>query len=95
MTGRSLAADKAPCFLQQLHQLFVIDRLGETVQLVFLKFLRCKLVKRGDKNDDRQAILVQRTQDVKTVHAGHLDIQQDQVRRQLGNHLQRFAAVAG
>ena len=53
------------------------------------------LVERGYDHDDRQMSAAQLPHDFKAAHDGHLEVQENQVRLELGDLLQGLLAIFG
>jgi hypothetical protein len=91
-----LIADRwlLPHALERRRQAGAGDRLQQVVGRRQLEGVH-RVVIEGRAEDDVRARLAERGRDVESGGARHLDVQEDDVRRDLGDALRRLAAVLG
>src|SRR5262249_61713155 len=79
-------------------ELGAVDRLGQELADATVHALetRVEVVTGGEEDDwDAAAAIAQRGADLEAVHAGHHDVEQDQVDAPLADDAQAFLAEAG
>jgi hypothetical protein len=73
---------------------FVVDRFKKVIQCVDLERAQSVLLVSGKKNDRGQILPRQSPENFKPVHAGHLHIEKDNIRRELKNLSDRGRTVS-
>ena len=83
-----------PCSLDSGAKAFVVDGFKKVVQSVDLERPQSMLLVGGKKDDGGQMLPRQSPENLKAVHAGHLHIEENNIRRELKNLPDRRRAVS-